>query len=228
MAALVNRNDAHSNPLRHRSMVSSSSAHTVLSKSIPRKSHEPGLLAHRALERLGECLLVLAELGVGQGASALVRVTMFPPHQHQRHALAAQLDVHASEVDFDSPDVGGAATEQPAFERGFVQLSGGLPVQPGGGPSTGRQPPSSGHKNYAITVTKRWVTLPNSAVTMPKRPVMLGRNTRPANSITMRRRCGRWVGARRRSRRGATSIQRVIETTCSSWRSVPPVGSSSR
>jgi hypothetical protein len=86
--------------------------------------------AHRALERLGERLVVLAELGVGPAAPALVRGAVLLPQQHQRHAFAAQFDVHAREVGQGDAGLGGAASEQPAFERGFVQLGGGLPVQP--------------------------------------------------------------------------------------------------
>jgi hypothetical protein len=74
---------------------------------------------------------VLAELGVGPGSSALGGRALLLPQQHQRHALAAQLDVHVGEVSLDQAGLGRAAPEQPALERGLTELGRGLPVQPG-------------------------------------------------------------------------------------------------
>jgi hypothetical protein len=90
------------------------------------------LLAHRALQGLGEGLVVLAELGVGPGAPALEGGAVFLPQQHQRHALAAQFDVHAGEVGQGDAGLDLAASEQPALERGLVEFGRCLPVQPGG------------------------------------------------------------------------------------------------
>jgi hypothetical protein len=89
-------------------------------------------LSHRALEGLGERLVVLAELGVGPRAPALVRGAVLLPQQRQRYALAAQLDVHHAEVGLDHPGLGGIASEQPALERGLIQRGRSLPVEPGG------------------------------------------------------------------------------------------------
>ncbi len=54
------------------------------------------------------------------------------PQQHQRHALAAQFDVHAGEVGLDDRRLGDAASEQPALEPGLVEFGHGGPVQAGG------------------------------------------------------------------------------------------------
>ena len=54
----------------------------------------PVLLAHRALERLGPVLVLLAELRVTVGRQARIALDIFLPQQLQRHALAAKLTVH--------------------------------------------------------------------------------------------------------------------------------------
>nr|ART89736.1 hypothetical protein [uncultured bacterium] len=59
------------------------------------------VLAHRALERLGKRLVVFAELRVAPGAALGVGGHVLLPQQHQRHALAIELAVHAAPVGFD-------------------------------------------------------------------------------------------------------------------------------
>ena len=53
------------------------------------------------------------------------------PQQHQRHALAAQLDVHPGVVGLDHAAECRAAAHQPAFERCLVELGRRCPVEPG-------------------------------------------------------------------------------------------------
>ena len=89
------------------------------------------LLTHRALERLGEGLVVAAELGVGPGPLAFVGRPVLGPQQHQRHALAAQLDVHSAVVGLDDPGERRTASHQPMLERRLVEPLGRLPVQAG-------------------------------------------------------------------------------------------------
>ena len=57
---------------------------------------------------------------------------VFAPQQHQRHALAAQFDVHAGVVGFDHAAERGTAAHQPAFERRLVEIGRRRPVEAGG------------------------------------------------------------------------------------------------
>ena len=86
------------------------------------------LLAHRAAQRLGVRPVVLAELCQAPGAAALMRGTVFLPEQHQRHALAAQLNVHTPEVGFDHPSLLGAGAEQAPLQLGLAETSDRFPV----------------------------------------------------------------------------------------------------
>jgi hypothetical protein len=55
-------------------------------------------LAHRAIQALGERLIVLAELRVAVGLSAGVLGLVFLPQRHQRHTLTPQLLVGTAVV----------------------------------------------------------------------------------------------------------------------------------
>ena len=59
------------------------------------------VLAHGALEGLGEVLVVAAELGVAPGASMGMGLHILLPQQHERDALAIELAVDASPVGGD-------------------------------------------------------------------------------------------------------------------------------
>ena len=89
------------------------------------------LLPHRALERLGERLVVTAELGVGPGPLAFVGSAVLGPQQHQRDALAAQFDVHSWVVGFDHATERGTAAQQPALEHRLVEIDRRDPVESG-------------------------------------------------------------------------------------------------
>ena len=68
---------------------------------------------------------------MGPGPLARVCRPVFAPQQHQRHALAAQLDVHAGVVGLDHAAERRTVAHQLAFERRLVQLDCGGPVQAG-------------------------------------------------------------------------------------------------
>ena len=99
------------------------------------------MLTHRALERLGEGLVVLAELRVSPGAPALMGGPVLLPQQHQRDALAAQLDVHAGKVGLEYRHLGDAAPQQPPLQGGLLEVGYGGPIQARGA----RQPEVLGH-----------------------------------------------------------------------------------
>ena len=86
------------------------------------------LLAHRALERLGVAPVVLAELREAPGALTLVRRPVLLPQQRQRHALAAQLDVHPGEVGLGHAALLGRGAKQPAFQIGQAQRLDRIPA----------------------------------------------------------------------------------------------------
>ena len=91
------------------------------------------LLPHRALERLGELLVVAAELGVGPGPLAFVGSAVLGPQQHQRDALAVEFAVDAAPVGHDDGQRGCRARLQRSRELLFAPVLDGAPVQAGCG-----------------------------------------------------------------------------------------------
>ncbi|CAM3732644.1 hypothetical protein ROSA5918_05155 [Roseateles saccharophilus] len=91
------------------------------------------VLAHRALERGREGLVVLAELRVAPGAALRVGGQVFLPQQHQRHALAVELAVDAGPVRNDDGKGSTGARLQSRRELLLAPILDGVPVQARGG-----------------------------------------------------------------------------------------------
>ncbi len=90
------------------------------------------VLAHRALEPPGKGLVVLAELRVAPGPPMRVLGHVLLPQQHQGHALAVELAVHAPPVGHDVGEVRCGPRQQPPDQLAFIELTGRSPVQGGG------------------------------------------------------------------------------------------------
>jgi hypothetical protein len=90
------------------------------------------VLAHRALEPSAEYLVMLAELGVAPGAATGVGLGVFLPQQHQRHALALQVLVHASPVGLDEARGQARGGQQGLLQARLIPVAHLVPVQTGG------------------------------------------------------------------------------------------------
>jgi hypothetical protein len=97
-----------------------------------------------------------------------VRSAVLGPQQHQRHALAAQLDVHVGVVGFDEIAAVGAAPEQPALECGFVEFGDDPPVQPCGA----GQAEVLGHDAFGDAQAERYCRVRQAAVVLQSQDVL--------------------------------------------------------
>ena len=86
-------------------------------------------LAHGALEGLGVAPVVLAKLRVAVDGLARMLSAMFFPQQHQRHAFASQLLVHAAIVRLHETTDSSGGSQQAIVQCRVVQTLNLHPVQ---------------------------------------------------------------------------------------------------